>query len=88
MPSLAPSPEVDSHRHGAHNGRLAPLWCLGPETVPERSVVAQWPAFFARSGMDSADWNSRSPSARVVFLSNQQNSNPEEILKWQCLPMT
>jgi hypothetical protein len=48
--------------------------------------MAQWPAFFAPDGMDSAEFKPYFP-ARFVLPPNQYSANPEEIAKWQCLPM-
>jgi hypothetical protein len=50
--------------------------------------MAQWPAFFVPDGMNSADFEPHFPSARFVFPPKPTIRNPEEIAKWQCLPMT
>jgi hypothetical protein len=49
--------------------------------------VAQWPAFFAPNGMDSANYETLFAVCALSFPSKPTISNPEEIVKWQCLPM-
>jgi hypothetical protein len=75
MPGLA------SHWLGAHNERFAPIWCTCLEDYPDSPFVTQRAAFSCRMAWNLLFWRTVPP-----FLTN--NPKPEEILQWQCLPMT
>jgi hypothetical protein len=83
--------EVLSLTRKMAEGCFAPVWCgpMGNRAALVRNplaclLVAQWPAFFAPDGTESAKF----PHIARFFPSNPSTDcKPEEIPQWQCLPL-